>query len=266
MPCRAPITVDSPAGPIQVRCKQCLQCRIMKQSAVSLRAILEHQTTSSAYFLTLTYADAPETLDYNDFSLFMKRLRIWNSRNQKNTEPIRFLGVGEYGTKLGRPHFHALIYNSNPLPPETLTKLWQQGFVYTGTVTPASIRYTARYCLKFNDRGKESIATWSKRPPLGETGMRLMAAHMRDTHGQIKQVPASLKMGKNQYFLDETMKTVFRHEYEKTGLVLPGDSAPLSHLRYVTDMVLGDPIAKQRIASEDKAKFWETARFSNEQF
>ena len=74
-----------------------------------------------------------------------------------NPKSIRYLGCGEYGHKTGRFHFHGLLFDGlTHLSQTCLTKLWPHGFVYIGTVTPASIRYTARYTLKFETKGKES--------------------------------------------------------------------------------------------------------------
>lgn len=87
----------------------------------------------------------------------MKRLR-------KKLEPkkIRFYHCGEYGDKLGRPHYHALLFNhdfpdkiyysdnrGNPLyTSQTLDTLWERGNCWIGNVTTQSAAYVARYIMK----------------------------------------------------------------------------------------------------------------------
>jgi len=96
------------------------------------------------------------TLRPDDFVLFMKRLR--KARPGK----VRFLAAGEYG-ELGRPHFHALLFNvgfsdrvylrdtAAGMPiyrSAELESLWTAGFSSVGDVTFASAGYVARYTLK----------------------------------------------------------------------------------------------------------------------
>ena len=64
---------------------------------------------TSNCFITLTYA--PEhcpkdmSLNYEDFQLFMKRLR-----KRYTGKTIRFYMAGEYGESFDRPHYHACIF------------------------------------------------------------------------------------------------------------------------------------------------------------
>lgn len=112
-------------------------------------------------FLTLTYS--PEwlppfgSLDRRAFPLFMKRLR-------KSIEPrkVRYLHAGEYGSRFGRPHYHAVLFGydfpdkaqwseRNGFPvwrSSALAELWPFGQAELGTVTFESIAYVARYVCK----------------------------------------------------------------------------------------------------------------------
>lgn len=118
---------------------------------------------ASCYFVTLTYDDAhlPDnwSLVYRHVQLFFKRLR-------KATGPFRYFVCGEYGDQGNRPHYHVCFFglklpDVKPLRllddrrpdirkfrSETLAKAWGLGFVDIGTVTPASARYAAAYCVK----------------------------------------------------------------------------------------------------------------------
>jgi hypothetical protein len=87
----------------------------------------------------------------------MKRLR-------KHLEPktIRYYHCGEYGDKLGRPHYHAVIFghdfNDKELvrqkgdqkyyESKTLTKIWGKGKTEVMDVTPRTTAYAARYIMK----------------------------------------------------------------------------------------------------------------------
>ena len=69
---------------------------------------------------------------------------------------------GEYGDKLGRPHYHAIIFGvtfvdkklwsirrgNNLYRSATLEKLWPYGFSSIGTVNFETAAYVARYVTK----------------------------------------------------------------------------------------------------------------------
>lgn len=110
-------------------------------------------------FITLTYDEnnIPEngSLNVAHFQKFMKRLR------KDSTEKIRFFHCGEYGEKLGRPHYHACIFGKdftdteNYLQGESkissskkLSILWPFGYNVVGTLTFESAAYVARYITK----------------------------------------------------------------------------------------------------------------------
>lgn len=113
------------------------------------------------------------SLDKRHFQLFMKRLR-----KSRPGARLKYYHCGEYGRvckhgfdlerqecplcKHGRPHYHAIIFNCSFPDSEVyatrrgepqwtsreLEKLWGNGFVTVGEVTPQSAAYVARYCLK----------------------------------------------------------------------------------------------------------------------
>ena len=111
-------------------------------------------------FVTLTYNNrhlpADHGLHVQHWQLFMKRLR----KQQGNG--IRFFHCGEYGSKYGRPHYHALLFNFDfedkrewttkgdtvLYTSKTLDKLWGMGFCTVGAATFQSAAYVARYLMK----------------------------------------------------------------------------------------------------------------------
>lgn len=225
--------------------------------------------TFGGEFWTLTYADAPEKGGYADFQKFLKRLRSMQRRSG-NELPIRYLGCGEYGAKSGRFHYHALIFNVPSRTPEAWhTRLWPLGFVYIGDVTAKSIRYTARYTLKFHAKGREAVAGWSRSPPLGDAGMRAIARYMADRGDVVKKPPTGMRIGGVWYPLDQAMRLAFWSEWTAKPVKYLRDQRILSsaagaHLNYLVEKKLGDPVEQQRKRDEDRSTFWETARMTYE--
>lgn len=265
MPCTSPIPMVGKVGLFHVACKQCLNCRIKRQSALTLRALMEFQTSLGGEFVTLTYAEAPDRIDYSDFQSFLKRYRTWNHRNG-NRLPIRFLGVGEYGGKTGRPHFHALLFNGLPFNQEDWrTRLWPHGFVYIGQVTPASIRYTARYTLKFEQKGLEAVAHWSRKPALGSAGIRELARYMRENNYPKPENINVLRIEGKTYPLDDTMQSHFWDEFT-CGKVTSSRSETRAVARHTFMRRYGPEPELEAARQEERNRLYETARFLNETF
>lgn len=116
-------------------------------------------------FITLTYNNENlppgHSLNLSHFQNFMKRYRkfLWKNHRQK----ISFFHCGEYGTKLGRPHYHACIFghdfadkkihsnhNGNTLYTSQILEkdLWKMGYCLIGEVSFKSAAYVARYITK----------------------------------------------------------------------------------------------------------------------
>jgi len=122
--------------------------------------------------ITLTYNDQNlppgGTLIKKDYTLFMKQLR------HKVKTKIRFYHCGEYAeleedigkpqleSRLGRPHYHAVIFgykfkdlelfeekeSGNVYESEFLKAIWGKGFVTVMDLTLQSAGYVARYITK----------------------------------------------------------------------------------------------------------------------
>ena len=146
---------------LQLPCGQCIGCRLARSLDWAVRCVHEAAEHPENCFLTLTYNDdnLPNdgSLNVEHFQKFMKRLR-------KSIHPlkIKFFHCGEYGAKLSRPHYHALIFGydfpdrelfttTNGVPlytSEKLQNLWKYGYSTVGDVTIESAAYVARYCTK----------------------------------------------------------------------------------------------------------------------
>lgn len=188
--------------PLQLPCGRCVGCRLERARQWAVRCVHEASLHERNSFVTLTYAEAPPSLDYRDFQLFMRRLR-------RHFRParVRFFAVGEYGAKLSRPHFHALLFGvgfddarlfsrrdgQNPLfVSSTLDRLWSHGYATIGEVNFETAAYCARYILKkiTGDAAHEHYSTldpltgeitfqvpemaqMSRRPGIGQDWLRL---------------------------------------------------------------------------------------------
>lgn len=176
--CNSTITIANKPGLeprfLSVPCGKCQECLQRRAEQWIFRIEQQMKVSVSAHFITLTYTDSQipitecihneqplylPTLRRKDFQNFMKRLR----KMQPKT-PIKYYMCGEYGGRTGRPHYHAIILNSDI---EKIHQAWKYsiidgvdseglphrifkpiGMVNRGEVTPASIAYTVKYLQK----------------------------------------------------------------------------------------------------------------------
>ncbi len=183
---------------MEVACGQCIGCRLDRSRMWAARMVHEagvHDLTGGNSFVTLTYRDpdmcsAEQLRDGfhipSDWSLRKKHFQDFMKRLRKGRSPdrIKFYHCGEYGNKcmhgisldlvrcpmcnLGRPHYHACLFNCSFSDRETyavqsgvtrwtsdeLSSYWKHGFVDVGDVTVQSAGYVARYILdKVNGDG-----------------------------------------------------------------------------------------------------------------
>ena len=190
MPCYSPLKgwTDPDTGGIRFRCDgaktkmevacgQCLGCRLDKSRMWAMRIIHESSLYESNCFITLTYNDDKVPQDWSlhrkHFVDFMKRLR-----KKFAPQKIRYYMAGEYGNRcqhgidldlvkcplcnVGRPHFHACIFNCDfpDLVPygsrggelrytsPFLEVIWGYGFVDVSELNFESAAYVSRYILK----------------------------------------------------------------------------------------------------------------------
>lgn len=167
------------AEPISLPCGKCVECLMQYSNEWALRCVMEASLHMSNCMLTLTYADAPNSVSKRDFQLFMKSLR-------KAISPvrIRFFGCGEYGSKGGRPHYHIIIFGWTPSDLVTffrrddhyvykskfVSDIWKRGFVTVEEVTFQSAKYCAKYLQKLNVVPADKVPCFtlmSNRPGLG---------------------------------------------------------------------------------------------------
>lgn len=177
------------AESLNLPCGQCFGCRLERSRQWAMRCLHESSLYDRNCFITLTYSPdklpVDKSVDVREFQLFMKRLR-----KRFSGERIRFFHCGEYGEKLGRPHYHACLFgfdfadkvlwsvrNGNKLyVSETLNEIWGLGHCVIGEVTFESAAYVARYIMKkvtgdpaveHYDGRRCEYTTMSRRPGIG---------------------------------------------------------------------------------------------------
>jgi len=166
-----------PGRKLQIPCSQCIGCRLDKAADWTTRCMHEASMWDDNCFITLTYDEEnvpwDGSLNKSHFQKFMKRLR-WSEKEKG----IRFFHVGEYGSQLERPHYHALLFNHDfddkELWKETegicvwrsgkLEKLWPFGFATVGKLTRETAAYCARYATK-KITGKQAKRHYEKIDP-----------------------------------------------------------------------------------------------------
>jgi len=155
---------------IEVPCGYCIGCRLDRARSWTIRCMHEASLYEDNSFLTLTYADAPESLNSEDIQGFFKRLRDHIKPNK-----IRYIQVGEYGEQFSRPHHHVILFGFRPddLIPisggdhplcgsQFISDIWRHGHITVGDVSVDSIAYVCRYTLK--KLGVDKRAYGGKRP------------------------------------------------------------------------------------------------------
>ena len=145
----------------EVGCGHCIGCRADQARDWSFRIMHEASMHEDSWFVTLTYSDdrIPQngSLDPSHFQRFIKALR-----RRYPPRSVSFYGVGEYGEKTHRPHYHAVLFGADFLDriyigdrngypiwrAPSLENDWGHGICEFSTVTPASAAYTAGYVRK----------------------------------------------------------------------------------------------------------------------
>lgn len=149
------------SGDIKLPCSYCVGCRLEYSRQWSVRCVHEASSHASNCFITLTYSNdylPPNgSLVKSHMQGFFKRLRArfpdW---------PMKYYHCGEYGDKLGRPHYHVLLFGfdfpdkvyrcsrreNDYYESDILHSLWPFGKCILGNLTYRSAGYVARYATK----------------------------------------------------------------------------------------------------------------------
>lgn len=171
---------------IMYPCGKCILCLERKRRQWALRMEMETKYAKSAFFVTLTYNDENvpylndvQSLRKKDYQSFLKNLR------KRLPYPIRFFGVGEYGLRSQRPHYHLILWLPDFIRRDKLSNIignvWRKGFVQVDEATDGRMYYIAKYCCKLSSEPygvEKGFQTCSQNPPIGyrffENNLRLL--------------------------------------------------------------------------------------------
>lgn len=187
-------------------CGQCLPCRINKAREWTHRIMLEGSLHEQSAFVTLTYNDThypdDKSVSPTDLIRYLKRLRY-----EVDPFKFRYFGVGEYGTKSFRPHYHLILFGLDPLNfQKTIDKKWGMGHTMTGTLSKDSARYITGYVVKKLNRPghpelkglhPEFSRSSRKEGGIGAPAVRMLANKLKEKKYFKPRVMTEIQYGKN---------------------------------------------------------------------
>lgn len=169
-----------------VPCGKCFECKRNDRNGWAIR--LQHEIKSGT-FVTLTYDEEHLPKDgkliKKDLQDYIKRVRE-QLRYENPSFRLLYFGVGEYGERYGRPHYHIITNCSNI---DTLKSKWNKGITDFGIVEEASILYCTKYIQKQKKYKKDTEQTPYKtkkgdktRHKAEKTEFRIMSKGLGNTY------------------------------------------------------------------------------------
>jgi hypothetical protein len=218
---------------IPVPCGYCIHCRINASRIIQHRIMLESTAWESSCFLTLTMDDEylyyknkkddkfKCELDPMDLTRFFQKLR---KELKEDGRKFKYFAIGEYGKpgvfrskfrikpaayckkerKLGRPHYHVILFGVAAFEKGLIRKCWRYGNyknrfsewegvsigdIDFGQLNKDSASYVAGYCTKKRTKETNEIRAGrakefqkqSIRPAgIGDGGIKEIADQLRD--------------------------------------------------------------------------------------
>lgn len=226
MKCKAPLalTVDGCLTPVS--CGQCVPCRINRARVWQHRLMLESFTHEKNCFVTLTY-DNENLIDKPEIEVgkkFLKRIR------RRIDGKIKFFGVGEFGFRRLRPHYHYIIFgydvdciekgkcvdkrtgeNCKKVQEKCVfKKSWKFGNVDVGEVNAYSCRYITGYLFK--DELEEFHHMSKRGGALGGEEVERIGKKLRENKFFKKRIISTLRHGGKEFPLGRTLKSRLNNE------------------------------------------------------
>lgn len=138
---------------VDVPCGKCPECLSKRRKDWVFRLKIEYQYCLTCLSFTLTYDE--QNVHYNsagavvhkksDVQKFIKLLRYYN----RGDRPLKYFIVGEYGDKLGRPHYHCILFNFVSKDyDKDICRCWNKGRVQFGDNKGPAFAYAAKYYIK----------------------------------------------------------------------------------------------------------------------
>ena len=123
--------------------------KVLQRARRDLRRIINSNCEKYSKFVTLTFADNVDDLDYcnNEFKKFVKRLNYHYKIKLKYSAVIEF-------QKRGALHYHCIFYNlTQKLDVKKLSELWGNGFIKINKIDNVDNvgAYICKYMTKSDD-------------------------------------------------------------------------------------------------------------------
>lgn len=133
--------------------------------------------SQQSYFVTLTFDpdNVPRTSS-GEVTLQKKKMQKWVQNQVKEIGNFRYLLVGEYGKKHGRPHYHLALFPGQNCDGRMLAARWKKGHTSTYPLASGAAEYMLKDLAKGIARNTEILnqgdpeppfRTSSRKPPLG---------------------------------------------------------------------------------------------------
>lgn len=231
-------------------CHKCWQCIEQAVNDWVGRNIAESKTSIESHCVTLTYGRddggrvdhaRSAILTYSDVKNMLKKLR-------NHGLPVRYFITGEYGSKKGRAHWHAVLHWKERVPEFTRANRfmfphWEHGHTNWKSATAPMIRYNCKYILKdyADGAGQTSLPRMSKKPPLGhdyfcqlaeryvdnglspqDLSYRFRGVNRRTKAGNFEEIDFRLRDVSADNFLNHFVRT---WEQRRPGEVIPPSEA-----------------------------------------
>lgn len=141
-------------------CGHCYKCLTDKRNAWSDRIKFDIQYSykvgKGSSFCTYTYNDDNYPLDGSlskdhaqKFLRFLKREVSYHNIKVPFGNNFHYYFVGEYGGKIGRPHYHAIFIGLDSEEMLSLSRLcWKRGFCMVYPAMSSCVRYVLKYLDK----------------------------------------------------------------------------------------------------------------------
>lgn len=256
MKCRNPFL----SGKLAFPCGQCMPCRVSRRRIWTHRLMLEAKLYADNSFVTLTYdeekmprlPDGRGMLVPKELQDWLKRLRkAYSTATQGRT--LRFYGVGEYGDRSWRPHYHVALFNfpncryghsrysavtkNCCYACDMVRDTWGNGNVLVAELNTNTAQYIAGYVTKKmtapDDPRLEGLppefARMSLRPGIGAHAIPFVAETIQNFNldGYEGDVPSTLMHGRRVLPLGRYLQRKLRKELGRD------ENAPLSVLQSI---------------------------------
>lgn len=195
--------------------------------------MLEAGGHASSLFVTLTYAPAHlppggEVVPRH-LALFMKRFR-----GRISPKTVRFYGVGEYGDRTFRPHYHVILFGTDDV--KAVREAWPFGLVHVASITSELCRYICGYVTKKMNQADDKrlegrhpeFCRMSLKPGIGARAAVEIARHVNSDAGsrafaESGDVPRQVRWERKKWPLGRYLRAKIRDEagyaldaYDKT--------------------------------------------------